>query len=95
MSKLDESDIEFLDGALSYYMTALYLDNDVMREEIREMRVKLNQSLPCEATECDRPRSGMDAYCDQCEAYQEDARRTYQGAKTAGWIKPTESGRIL
>lgn len=85
---LDQSSIEFLDGCLSYYQNQLHpYRDDPMRKELLELRTKLNESLPCEAPECDRPRHGMDEYCNYCEAVRDDAYRTYRGAVQAGMIE--------
>lgn len=41
----------------------------------------------CEAGECEEKRKPFDALCIRCAAIRDDSRRTYEGAKLAGWIE--------
>jgi hypothetical protein len=48
-----------------------------MLEEIRELRVRLNESLRCETMECEDLRAGMDERCAGCKATEDEMRGLY------------------
>lgn len=73
-----QADLEFLSGCLSYYQNQLHpFKDDPMREEICQMRQKLNEALPCDVPECENKRAGMDEQCSECEDHRKEMKALY------------------